>query len=142
MNVARTFFALCAAALLAACSGPPSESDGRSALESKVQAQSNGLIKVASFQKTNGVAREFGGVKAYELDYTAEIEFTDDCMWGGGGPFGWDGSFEAARGQPRGALDSFNPKYFGKQAAKKGQRQKVTGKFAFEKTERGWRLTN
>lgn len=86
------------------------------------------------------MAREYGGIKAYEFDYSAEIEFMDDCMWGGGGPFGWNGSFAANRGQPNGGLDSFNPAYFGKQPAKKGQRQKLCGKFQFEKTERGWRL--
>ena len=142
MTLLRMILAFSIVTLLVACSGPPTESDARNALESKIQRQSNGLIKIAAFQKTNGMAREYGGIKAYEFDYVAEIEFTDDCMWGGGGPFGWDGSFEATRGQPHGALDSFNPKYFGKQAANKGQRQKVSGKFAFEKTERGWRLTN
>jgi hypothetical protein len=126
--------------LLAGCGGPPSSSDGRQQLENRIQNQSNGLIKLTSFEKTNGVAQELMGMKFYEMEYSAEIEFLDDCMWGGGGPFGWDGSFQAVRGQPGTGADAFNPTFFGKQKASKGQLRKVTGKFTFQKTEAGWRL--
>ena len=79
-------------------------------------------------------------MKLYEMDWTGEIEFLGDCMWGGGGPFGGGGSFNAVPGWPGGGIDAFNPRYFGKQRARKGQRQKIEGKFMFQKTEQGWRV--
>ncbi|MBS1873903.1 MAG: hypothetical protein JSU00_11875 [Acidobacteria bacterium] len=118
--------------------GRPSPSAGSAQLEQQIHNQSNGLIKLVSFDKTNGVDQEMNGVKVYEMDWTAEIEFLGNCMWGAG-PFGGD-SFTAVPGWPGGGLDAFNPRFFGKQRARKGQRQKIEGKFMFQKAEQGWRL--
>jgi hypothetical protein len=114
----------------------PSESNGRSALEAETQSESEGLIKLVSFQKTNGVEREFRGAKVYELEYIAEIEFLEDCIWGGDRAFGWGGSFHARR------PDYFDrPPYLMRGArGNKGQRERVSGKLIFEETEKGWRL--
>jgi hypothetical protein len=71
------------------------------------------------------------------MEYTAEIEFLDHCMWGNSSK---NNSFEAVRGEPQGLLGALNPTYFGKQKAIKGQHKKVTGTLTFENTERGWRL--
>ena len=122
------------------CGGKPSLSDGRKQLEGQIQAQSNGLIRLVSFDKTNGVEQNMNGMNLYEMDYTAEIEFLGDCMWGSGGALGNGRSFEAVPGWPGGALDAFNPRYFLKQKARKGERRKIEGKFMFQKTEQGWRL--
>ena len=92
----------------------------------------------------NGVLKSIDGgqtwTSLYEMDYTAEIEFLGDCMWGSGGAFGGDRSFEAFSGWPGGGLDAFNPRYFLKQKARKGERRKIEGKFMFQKTEQEWRL--
>jgi len=131
---------LLSAVALSACGGPPSPSVGRAQVEERIQAQSNGLIRLVSFDKTNGIEQDMNGMKLYEMDWTGEIEFLGDCMWGGGGPFGGGISFNAVPGWPAGGLDAFNPRYFGKQQARKGQRQKIGGKFVFQKTEQGWRV--
>jgi len=140
MNTTKLLIALAMLLAMTGCGGPPSASEGRKQLESRIQSESNGLIRLVSFDKTNGVQQDFNGMKLYEMDYSAEMEFLDNCMWGGGGLLGWDGSFQAVRGQPGTGLDAFNPIYYGKQKANKGQHQKVSGKFMFQKTEQGWRL--
>ena len=122
-------------------SGLPSEEDGRNALAKKIHDESNGLIRLISFRKTDALEREFQGVRLYQLEYTAEIEFLENLMWNGEGPF-WEGDYNAIRGQPQGALDSFNPRFMGKAPAAKGQRKNVSSMLIFERTVRGWRLRN
>jgi hypothetical protein len=113
---------------LAACSSStPSPTDGRRVVEAQIGQQSNGLIKLVSFEKTNGQETDFMGAKGYIMDYKAEIEFLDTCVWGTGG-FG-GGDFVAARSSPM---------MFGVQKMQKGQRTTVSGKLGFRKTERGW----
>lgn len=130
-----------AVAMMCACgASTPSPGDGPHVIEERIKQQSNGLIKLVSFEKTNGQQGELAGVKFYGMEYKAVIEFLDDCMWGSGGPFRGGVSFEAIRGHPRGALDSFSPAYFGKQQVQKGQRVTVSGELAFEKAERCWQL--
>lgn len=138
--MSKLAIALLTALVISGCGGPPSPSDGRKQLEGRIQAQSNGLIRLVSFDKTNGLDRDIGGRKIYEMEYTAEIEFLDNCMWSGGGLLGWDGSFRAVRGERPGGIEAFNPEYLEMPEVRKGQRKKVNGKFTFEKTEQGWRL--
>lgn len=123
---------------LSGCGGPPSPSDGRKQVESQIQAESNGLIRLVSFDKTNGLDRDSGGRKLYEMEYTAEIEFLDNCIWNSGGERGWNGSFVAIPRQPGHEGDWRGP--FDPQEPSKGERQRVNGKLKFEKTEQGWRL--
>jgi len=120
--------------LIGGCS--PGASDGKQIIETRIQQQSNGLIKLVSFKKTNGQAMEPMGIKAYTMNYTAEIEFLDDCTWGSGGALGWPGTFAAVRGRP-------NPMFinFSASEVKKGQRVTVSGEFVFQKTEQGWQLS-
>lgn len=138
--MSKLAIALLTALVISGCSGPPSPSDGRKQLEGQIQAQSNGLIRLVSFDKTNGLELDIMGRKLYEMEYTAEIEFLDDCMWSGGGLLGWGGSFLAVRGERPGGTMGLGSAYIGMQQVRKGQRQKVNSKFTFEKTEQGWRL--
>lgn len=124
---------------LMACSGKPTESDGRRALEARVEQDSKGLIRVVSFEKTNAIEQELFGRKLYLLEYSAQIEFTEDVMWSGPGPFGWDGKFLATLGRPKNTLDSFNPAFVGRTAGNKGEKTGVSGRVVFEKAEKGWR---
>ena len=80
------------------------------------------------------------GTKVYELDYTADLEFLDDCMWNGGGN-GFGAPFDAIRGRPQNGIGAFAPNVFGKAAANKGQHQTTSGKMIFEKTENGWQVS-
>lgn len=101
-------------ALLSGCTGgTPSEADARQEFgkESKWSYEiKNGVVKVLSFKKVNGQAMEFMGVKFYEMDYEAQLEFLKNTPQGvSGGP------------------------------KKAGDRITVKGKIEFEKTEKGWR---
>lgn len=124
---------------LMACSGKPTDSDGRLVLEAQVKRDSKGLIRVASFEKTNAIEQEMLGRQLYLLEYTAQIEFTEDVMWSGPGPFGWNGKFLATPGRPKSALDSFHPAFMGRTPGNKGETAKVTGTIIFEMAENGWR---
>jgi len=132
VNTARAVIVFLIAVSLTACSGPPSESDGRTALNQKIETESEGLIRLVSFKKTNGVTSEGG----YQLEYTAEIEFLDDCIWSGG----YKGTFLATRGRPASAMDREMLRYDAKEAAEKGKHQQVSNKLIFQRTENGWRL--
>ncbi|MEY2571929.1 MAG: hypothetical protein QOJ87_142 [Verrucomicrobiota bacterium] len=140
MNV-RVVLIILAALMLESCSDTPSPSDARQKLANQIQQQSNGLIKLVSFEKTDGVMQEMMGIKAYQMSYTAEVEFLDDCIWTAGNNLvGWDGSFRAQRNQAlsSGALNDFFNASQGLKPAKKGEHFTFTGQMAFEKTERGW----
>jgi hypothetical protein len=133
--------ALAAGVALVGCSDTLSQSDARQKLENQIRQQSNGLIKLVSFEKTDGVMHEMMGMKAYEMSYSAEVEFLDDCIWSAGNNLmGWDGSFRAQRSQalPSGALNDFFDASQGLKPAKKGEHFRFTGHLEFEKTERGW----
>lgn len=125
--------------LLAGCSAPPSQSDGQAVLEQKIQRESNGLIKLVSFHKEDGVAQEMNGVKTYKLKYSAVIQFTDDCLWGDGSPMmGWQGGYKADRPSNMGAgMAIFDASSHYKEG-KKGQTENVTSWISWQKTENGW----
>ncbi|CAN5257581.1 hypothetical protein BH10ACI1_BH10ACI1_25550 [soil metagenome] len=103
----------------------PSNSDGFKLVESQIKKESGGRIKLVSFNKTNGVDRDMKGTKMYELDYTAEIEFLENCTW----EFK---SFSMFCALPVTEL--------GWTRVSKGQRTKVNRILMFEMTEKGWRL--
>jgi hypothetical protein len=140
MKVTPVFLSLIALVTIAGCSGTPTESDAQQTVQQRIQSQSNGLIKLVSFRKTNGIAQEFGGMRAYHMEYTAEIEFIDDCMWSAGGMMGWQGNFSAKRGQSQSYSANFLDLSQGFRPAKKGERQSISGAFDYVKTENGWRL--
>ena len=121
-------FALFSMSLLAGCSSKPSESDMKQKIEQQIQQNSNGLIKLIGFQKTNGKDMEFAGVKIYEMEWVANLEFTGDCLW--------DKSNFSAIPPPQG-IDWLL--HMGKQKVQKGRRIDLSGKTTFEKTEKGWR---
>jgi hypothetical protein len=116
--------------LLAGCSSTPSASEGRDVLEKQIQEQSKGMIKLLDFRKTDGQAGELMGVRVYAMDFEAEVEFQEDCYWGG--PFG---GFEVMTGEP-GPFNAFM--FMGKRKARAGERATISGKLQFQKTEKGW----
>ena len=127
--------------LLTGCSSRPSTTDGRAALEQKIQRESNGFIRLVSFQKTDGVEQEMMGMKVYQMKYTATIEFTDNCYWGdGNGMIGWQGGFYADRPIGGGATASLLNTSTHYKAGGKGQQEQVSGALTFQKSENGWAL--
>lgn len=119
----------------------PSASDGQKLLETEIQRRSNGLIKLVSFNKTNGIEGQVNGIRFYMMDYTAVVEFTENCMVSNSAQ-GTHNRFKTVRGQPTSELESFNPRFAGMRKAAKGEHMNVSGKFEFTKTEKGWRTGN
>ena len=129
-----SFIIIIAVALLAGCSGRPSESNGRAVLQQKLGQQSKETkenIKVVSFRKTNAT----GDDKHYSLEYEAEIEFLADGAWS-------DDRFEFLTKQEdlarsRNLLDWKNLSNW--KNVQQGQHATVKGNIQFFKTEKGWR---
>jgi hypothetical protein len=127
---------------LLGCSSGPSSSEAEEFVRGKIDKQSQGRIKLVSFSKTNGLEATPNGVRTYQLDYEADIEFADDCRWGTQDAFGhWRGDFSVFPHDPPpdygyGPMPVLYPPF---REATKGSRTKVQGSVIFQKTEAGWR---
>lgn len=128
--------AIALALALGGCSDTPSTSDARQKLEHQIQQESRGLIKLVSFDKTDGAILNIMGMTGYVMSYTAEIEFLDDCVWSGADKLSLvNGGFRAQR-DPAPAGEEID--FFIHSEAKKGQHLRFTGRVNLGKTERGW----
>jgi hypothetical protein len=136
---------VCLGAALSGCSGPPSASEGRQAIEDRIKGQSEGRIRLVQFQKTNGQSAEAMGVKVYTLEYETEVEFLEACKWNiitfAGAIMDNEVSFRTTKSpdKPLSELaqlseSATNPGT----AVSKGQRFKLVGAIRFEKKEKGW----
>lgn len=94
----------------------PSEDDARTAFSHTYPPLGMGIARIKSFQKTNGVQSEVFGVKAYQLDYSAEVEWIELTP-----------ETSAALAQ--------NPSW----REPPGYISNQTGSFLFQKTEKGWK---
>lgn len=114
--------------LIVGCSSKPSESDAKQAFEQEIQENSNGLIKLISFKKTNGIEKQRskleGGGAFYTMEWIATIESTCDCYW-----WLWDFRIQT---DPDSGMRGVTYHH-------KGERVDVIGATDFEKTENGWR---
>jgi len=155
MNGIRSLLLVLTSALvLTGCSGKPSETDAKKILESKIQSQSKGLIKLTAFQKTNGVMKKvpMTGEKFYVMDCTYEVTFINDCAWdkramamlgGKGGQFSAvpvDGGWKTEKGEvtpPEVADLIANQSGFAK-AGYKGKTLRFDKSMTLSKTEKGW----
>lgn len=125
--------------IFTSCSSTPSATTAREIINSRIERQSKGRIRLVSLQKTNGQMGEIFGVKVYQLSYKGEIEFLEECFWvkgmdaaAGLGPV----SFRTVTRQEGlrdrlGALDN-------RRLMQKGARSEISGEITFEKTEKGW----
>jgi len=155
MNGIRTLLlALTSALVLTGCSGKPSEADAKKILESKIQAQSKGLIKLTGFEKKNGVMKKvpMTGEKFYVMDYGYEITFTDDCVWdkhamamlgGKGGyfsaaPLDKNGWKDGGKITPQEEADGIANAHGFAKAGYKGKTLKFEASMTLSKTEKGW----
>ena len=138
-------FLACLGAALSGCSGPPSASDGRQAIEDRMKQQSQGRMRLVQFQKTNGELAEVMGVKVYTLEYETEIEFLEACKWNiitfAGAIMDDEASFRTTKSPDKPlnelaqlAESATNP---GTEVSK-GQKFKLVGAIRFEKKEKGW----
>jgi hypothetical protein len=122
----RVFTFVCIALILLGCGvSNPTESEARAILEKSYESSiKDGTVKIISFKKVDGQAREGGGVKFYLFSYEAELEY------------------------PKGRyLECENPANVwvksscminGYEFKSVGAKEKVTGQINFERTEKGW----
>ena len=105
-------------AVLGGCSGPPSESEAQKDivnyyhLNGPIQAD---VLRVESFQKTNGVMREINGQKVYTMSVQMKL------------------------GYPKG-INAFCQNIQQFMCGGFTPDDVIKGKFIFESTEKGWRL--
>jgi hypothetical protein len=109
--------------LLFSSSNSPSHSDAKKRLEQRYLNS----INILTFNETNAKEGELFGVKVYEMQYEAEIEYLDDLIVN---------PFEIRKGE----LIPFE-NLFGGHQVKKGTREKIAGAILFERTKKGWVAT-
>lgn len=94
----------------------PSEGDARTAFSHTYPPLSMAIARIKSFRKTNGVQGEMSGVKSYELEYSAEVEWIE-------------------LNAQTSAVLAQNPSW----REPPGYISNQSGSFTFTKTERGWK---
>src|SRR5262245_9797819 len=109
---------LIASCCVAGCGGGAvSEKAARTAYEKSTPAIVDGKAKLVSFRKINARSRELLGMKLYEVEYEAELQFLED--------------YPPLRLEPLRLV----PGPTGKQ----GEIKKDSGWIPFQQTEKGWR---
>jgi type II secretion system protein G len=145
INNTTILLILSVCAVFSGCSGPPSASEGKQAIEDRIKQQSQGRARLVQFQKTNGQLAEVMGVKVYTLEYETEIEFLEACKWNirtfAGAIMDDELSFRTTKSPDKPlnelaqlAESATNP---GTEVSK-GQRFKLVGAIRYEKKEKGW----
>jgi len=137
------------AGVCAGCSNQPSERDGRAVLAADIDGGAGQRLLVTAFQKTDGQAAEFAGVKAYTMRFTAVAQFADDAFWyrSDGNPFlGSETNvittFPSTSRYP--GCNNDQPCYFvgpSPQRVSKGTTLQMAGSVDFQKSEAGWHAT-
>lgn len=151
MRGVRLHLVVCIILFIVALAGcgrsQPSAADGEKVIADKIASQSEGRIKLISFQKTNGQAAEVMGVSIYRLEYSAVIEFMEDGKWLIDDPLGGAGGhagFHTAKFQPKVANGQFTWTNWVSDTQqpgtplKRGQGERIGGVITFEKKENGW----
>lgn len=58
-----------------------SEDEVKAALGMMAEVQSEGIISLVAFKKTNGQSAIRDGVPVYTMDFEATVRFSADCIW-------------------------------------------------------------
>lgn len=119
----------------------PSVEQAKEVLQSRIDSQSKGNVKLINFTKTDGQSVN-SGVQGYRLFYTAEIEFEQNGLWTTWAQNGYLG-FEFSPGvhAPQTATMQLLSSVSGDQEMHRGQRITIAGVINGEKSERGWNLS-
>lgn len=126
----------------------PSEVIARQTVELQIRKYSNGLFRLTRFTKTNGLNMEVMGIKVYQLEYTAEIQFTgfEGKAWWGGSSELQKRPFSATRVPPDTGppwlQSQLGTLHWGERRMSSGDEIRFTGTLVFEMTENGWRLND
>jgi hypothetical protein len=129
-------------------SSRPEETDAERLLSAHINKESEGRAKLASFKKTDGQSAQVMGVAVYLLAFESTIEFTKDCKWlrelfgGGRLAFKTREAPPVVNGQGFSWDDWLEKSQHPGIVVKKGATAGVAGTLRFEKSERGWSLSN
>jgi len=120
---------------LSSCNSLPSEHDAKSAIKEKIMSESNNTIELLEFSKTDAVKKEFLGQSVYQMSYSGEIKFVEEC-WKAKDPKGrFFDDFYVTQEKPTGIL--FNPINPARRFPK-GSTFEINGVVTFFNTENGW----
>lgn len=113
-------------------------------LSSEIKSESEGVISLNYFAKTNGQKQQFLGMELYTIEFTAKIEFERDgykCIESKG--LVWD-SFFISVDSSNACNYSYKKGYYKVYSYKfrKGQVITLTGEIVLELTDNGWRGTS
>lgn len=133
--------------LAAGCSTTPGEADARAVVEARIRDQAEGRIRLAAFDKTNAQTGESFGVQLYTIEYSAQIEFTEDSYWKAGTAlqrlYDDEPSFYTkSAAQTPGFWGKWIMDQEGYVKVRKGERRTLAGTLVFEETEKGWRISS
>ncbi len=120
----------------------PSENEVERILGGIAGEQSQGVISLASFRKTNGLSSIRDGVPVYTMDFEATLRFSNDCIWVGIGFLPIELTFQVARiERPKpGASPWDSIQVEPGPRVKSGGMFFINGTITLDKTEKGWRV--
>ena len=105
-------------------------------------SQSNGVITLLGFSKTDGKNGVRDGVETYVMEYVAEVRFGASCRWLGMG-FG-PGVLEFKVAVPPARMNAMDEMLFYSTnpgpSMQRGDKVRIKGELHFDRSERGWRL--
>jgi hypothetical protein len=109
----------------------------QSTYEQDVSNASQGMLRVVSFAKINGVSQNMYGQRLYELDYRAVVEFVQPGWTSSGAMFTLESPYRVYGQQPTG-WDAWGNDF---QYHEAGARIAFTGTMTLLKKENGWERT-
>lgn len=114
--------------LFSACGGSvPSESEARAIFEKKyTKGLPDGAVKILEFKKVNGLAGERDGIKFYNMEYEAELEYPN-------------GVNPECAGEYKFSWHCFELQTAGILRKAKGEKEIIKNTLNFVKTENGWK---
>jgi hypothetical protein len=120
----------------AGCTGSPL-TVARLTYEQDVSRASQGMLRVVSFEKTNGISQNMYGQRLYELDFRAVVEFVQPGWTNSGAMFTLESPYHVYNQQPTG-WDAWGNDF---QYHEAGARISFTGTMTLLKKENGWERT-
>lgn len=140
----KPFFVVLSYALIfSACSSTSTDNStaiSKNDFEQKVTSQSNNVLSVSDFQKTNGFDKEVFGQKFYILQWTAHVKVQSHVWRYGDMVEGFWNSFKVSDEAP-GNSNMTNgfaiPKEY-----QAGDELEFQGEYGLQKTENGWQVAD
>ena len=137
--------AISATCLLSAQEEHASESEVAAAFKSIAQQQSQGVVTVDSFHKTNGMAgRTPEGFPLYVMQFEADVTFNAVCRWSIMPGLDPALAFSVVRPQPGSTKDSWSNFLYQStnpgQPVQAGAHFHIVGSIQLLKTENGWQM--